>query len=120
MKRNQVTYYHVELPEHAVILAEGLPVETYLDTGDRTNFDGEGMIRLYPNFGAWSRPDAARLWETNGVALVVLTGARTRGGPESGPLDRGAIAAMANRARPAAAPGAPMIGRATTDARART
>src|SRR5580658_1153527 len=29
----EVTYYHVELPAHDVILAEGLPVESYLDTG---------------------------------------------------------------------------------------
>ncbi len=30
-----VTYYHVELPRHDVILAEGLPAESYLDTGNR-------------------------------------------------------------------------------------
>jgi hypothetical protein len=34
-----VTYYHVELPAHDVILAEGLPCETYLDTGNRAAFD---------------------------------------------------------------------------------
>ena len=28
-----VTYWHVELPEHDVLLAEGLPAESYLDTG---------------------------------------------------------------------------------------
>src|ERR1019366_700567 len=32
VKQNRVTYYHVELPRHAVILAEGLTVESYLDT----------------------------------------------------------------------------------------
>ena len=26
---------HVELPRHDVLLAEGLPAETYLDTGDQ-------------------------------------------------------------------------------------
>ena len=30
----EVTYYHVEVPHHAVLLAEGLPAESYLDTGD--------------------------------------------------------------------------------------
>jgi hypothetical protein len=30
-----VTYYHVELPEHAILLADGLPAESYLDTGSR-------------------------------------------------------------------------------------
>jgi autotransporter passenger strand-loop-strand repeat protein len=28
-----VTYFHVELPRHAIILAEGLPAESYLDAG---------------------------------------------------------------------------------------
>ncbi len=30
-----VVYYHLELPAHAVILAESLPCESYLDTGNR-------------------------------------------------------------------------------------
>ncbi len=30
-----VTYFHLELPRHDVVLAEGLPAETYLDTGNR-------------------------------------------------------------------------------------
>jgi hypothetical protein len=30
-----IDYWHVELPAHAVLLAEGLPVESYLDTGNR-------------------------------------------------------------------------------------
>ncbi len=31
---DEVTYYHVELATHDVILAEGLPCESYLDTGN--------------------------------------------------------------------------------------
>jgi T5SS/PEP-CTERM-associated repeat protein len=72
--RGRVTYHHVELPEHAVILAEGLPVESYLDTGDRMNFDAGGTIRLYPDFTARLAPDAAMLWEANGAAQLVLAG----------------------------------------------
>jgi hypothetical protein len=30
-----VIYYHLELPRHDVLLAEGLPAESYLDTGNR-------------------------------------------------------------------------------------
>lgn len=30
-----VEYVHVELPEHDILLAEGLPAESYLDTGNR-------------------------------------------------------------------------------------
>jgi hypothetical protein len=35
---DHVTYYHVELASHDVILAEGLPCESYLDTGNRCIF----------------------------------------------------------------------------------
>lgn len=35
----QVTYYHIELPRHAVLSAEGTPAESYLDTGNRGVFD---------------------------------------------------------------------------------
>jgi hypothetical protein len=46
-----VTYYHVELPEHDLLLAEGLPAESYLDTGNRSNFaNGGGAIALHPDF----------------------------------------------------------------------
>ena len=33
-----VTYWHVELDAHDVLLAEGLPAESYLDWGDRAFF----------------------------------------------------------------------------------
>ncbi len=41
----QVTYYHVELPAHDVILAEGLPCESYLDTGNRAAFEDRSTSR---------------------------------------------------------------------------
>ena len=48
-----IDYWHVELPRHEVILAEGMPAETYLDTGDRTDFLGAGpFTTLFPLFGA--------------------------------------------------------------------
>lgn len=37
-----VTYFHVELDRHDVLLAEGLPAESYLDTGNRSDFAGVG------------------------------------------------------------------------------
>ncbi len=39
---DDVTYYHVELAAHDVILAEGLPCESYLDTGNRAAFVNGG------------------------------------------------------------------------------
>jgi hypothetical protein len=70
-----VTYYHVEVSEHAVILAEGLPVESYLHTGDRANFHGGATIRLFPDFAPRFAPDMATVWETRSAAMLVMAGA---------------------------------------------
>ncbi len=68
-----VTYYHVELASHDVILAEGLPVESYLDTGDRTSFANAAMvITLFPTFGP--QGDHNLVWEARAVAPLVVTG----------------------------------------------
>jgi hypothetical protein len=65
---DEVTYYHVELPRHEVILAEGMPAESYLDTGDRRNFaNGGGPVTLFPDF-------STRIWEAEGCAPLVVTG----------------------------------------------
>jgi microcystin-dependent protein len=65
---DQVTYYHVELLEHSILLAEGLPAESYLDTGDRTNFaNGDGPVALHADF-------SSRVWEAEGCAPLVVTG----------------------------------------------
>ena len=42
--RDEVFYYHVELAEHGVLLAEGLPAESYLDTGNRSAFANRGAV----------------------------------------------------------------------------
>ncbi len=47
--RGTVTYLHVELDTHAILLAEGLAAESYLDTGNRGFFaNGTGTLRLHP------------------------------------------------------------------------
>jgi collagen type I alpha len=74
VERSTITYHHTELTAHEVILAEGLPVESYLDTGDRLDFDrGEEAIRLHPAIG---RGNTATLWETKGSAPLVMGGER--------------------------------------------
>lgn len=40
LPRDEVTYFHVELARHDVLLAQGLPAESYLDTGNRGDFEG--------------------------------------------------------------------------------
>ena len=63
-----MTYHHVELPYHSVLLAEGLAAESYLDTGDRANFiNSDGPIALHPDF-------SSRAWEAAGCAPLVVTG----------------------------------------------
>jgi len=45
-----VTYHHVELEQHAVLLAEGLPAESYRDSGNRAFFDDAVTTVLHPEF----------------------------------------------------------------------
>jgi hypothetical protein len=45
--RDEVCYYHVELASHGVLLAEGLPAESYLDTGNRAGFGNSGTARVH-------------------------------------------------------------------------
>ena len=45
-----VEYFHIELDTHAILLAEGLPAESYLDTGNRGFFSNADAPRvLYPD-----------------------------------------------------------------------
>ena len=70
MPVDKVTYYHVELPQHDVLRAEGLPAESYLDTGNRSTFMNAGpLIQLHPDFASWAR-------EAEGCAPLVVTGPR--------------------------------------------
>lgn len=47
---SQITYWHVELPEHAVLVADGAPAESYLDDGNRDNFDNAAVTALVKDF----------------------------------------------------------------------
>ncbi len=68
-----IRYFHLELSSHDVVFAEGLPVESYLDTGDRDNFShGDGPVRLFPNFGCTDRASYYR--EAHGCAPLRITG----------------------------------------------
>jgi hypothetical protein len=74
--RERVTYCHVELAEHDVVLAEGLPAESYLDMRDGSNYANRaGPVRLVPDY-------AARMWEAFGCAPLVVTGVELEGARE--------------------------------------
>ena len=67
----QITYYHVELPQHNVLLAEGLPAESLLPSDDRSNFaNGNTPIRLFPDFN----PTSPGVWEAYGYAPLIVGG----------------------------------------------
>jgi VCBS repeat-containing protein len=54
-----VSYFHIELDAHDVLLAEGLPAESYLDTGNRGFFgDGVTPLLLYPDTVGQGRREA--------------------------------------------------------------
>ncbi len=60
-----LTYWHLALDRHDIVLAEGLPTESYLDTEAP---DGLGTgASLFSDFNA-------RKWESDGYAALILTG----------------------------------------------
>jgi hypothetical protein len=67
--REAVTYWHVELDRHDVLLAEDLACETYLDTGNRHAFEGEATMALHPAFG---RDHALAMWQEAGCAPILM------------------------------------------------
>ncbi len=65
----RVRYLHVELDRHAVVLAEGLPAESYLDTGNRGAFaNGGAVCQLHSDF------TGAQLWDGQACASLLLDG----------------------------------------------
>ena len=72
-----VTWWHVELPAHDIVLADGLPAESYLDTGNRRSFvNGNGTIDPQPGLirtaeQAWANSACAPLAEDGAVVAIV-------------------------------------------------
>jgi collagen type I alpha len=68
IKMDRITYHHIELPEHDVLLAQGLPTESFLAIRDGANYANHpGPTRLYPDHSAC-------IWEAFGCAPLVVTG----------------------------------------------
>ncbi|WP_158802125.1 MULTISPECIES: Hint domain-containing protein [unclassified Acidisoma] len=68
-----VLYCHVELETHDVLLAEGMPAESFLDTGVRAAFaNGGTLAQLHPDFAAAEEP---LVWEAMACAPLIVTGA---------------------------------------------
>ena len=65
---DNVQYFHVELDRHDVIFAEGLPAESYLDTGNRAAFANGGTTVMRDADFALGR------WEDEACAQLCLGG----------------------------------------------
>jgi hypothetical protein len=64
----QVTYYHIELPRHDVVLVQGLAAESFLDVKDGSDYARSGgPVRLRVDVSAGA-------WEAFGCARLVVTG----------------------------------------------
>lgn len=58
-------YFHVELEQFDIMLAEGVPAESYVDTGNRSMFQNAADVAMNPDFGpAEGRP------EVQGIKVV--------------------------------------------------
>jgi collagen type I/II/III/V/XI/XXIV/XXVII alpha len=95
---DRISYHHIELADHDIVLANGMPAETWLDIGNRSHFaNGGEVITLHPDF-------ALRARETAGCAPLVLTGAKLTA------VKKRLAADAARRRRPARDVPAPAIG----------
>ncbi len=87
----EIAYYHVELEgaggaaAHDIVFAQGLPAESYLDTGNRAAFTNGGTVAmLHPDFGrdAWAAGCAPLVLagpEVEALRVVLLAQATTLG-----------------------------------------
>ncbi len=48
----EVTYWHVELPAHGLLVAEGAVSESYFDDGNRKHFDNHAITTLFKDFAS--------------------------------------------------------------------
>ena len=68
------TVHHVELASHSIILAEGIPVESYLDTGNRTSFGLPASTRARPDLeqAACSGTAGGLRWKVDAAAPLTI------------------------------------------------
>ncbi len=70
LQAKTVTYYHLECEQHAIVLAEGVPAESYLDTGNRAFFENAALPTvLHPEFHSNA---GHKSWETDACAPLVV------------------------------------------------
>ena len=85
-----VHYYHIELDRHAVLLAEGLPAESWLDVGNRAGFGNAGRAAAIPRqkpvlcAPLMAGPEAMRpVWRRLADRAAAMGFARPSGGADA-------------------------------------
>jgi hypothetical protein len=74
VERPTVTYHHIELTRHAVIVSEGLPTESFLDTGaDAAMLLGDDDYGSQPMSG-WVGPEAQLIRDALACAPIRIVG----------------------------------------------
>jgi hypothetical protein len=70
---SEVDYVHIELDRHDILVAEGLAAESYLDVGNRSEFEGAGGgLVLYPAFAPLAHEAARAPFVIAGPALEAV------------------------------------------------
>jgi hypothetical protein len=66
-----VTYHHIELEQHGILIAEGVASESYLDTGNRAFFANAGLATLlHPDL---TINENLRCWEEDACAPLTVS-----------------------------------------------
>jgi hypothetical protein len=68
----RITYHHLELAAHDVIIAEGQPAESYVDRGNRHMFEGQASLWLHPRPDEGVTPETCLPVHRDGPALEAL------------------------------------------------
>ncbi|AYV81068.1 MAG: hypothetical protein Harvfovirus15_12 [Harvfovirus sp.] len=66
----EAEYYHIELDKHALLIAEGLATESFLDTGCRLGFDNASSAATEP-IKSWKKDACAPLIHTESGARYI-------------------------------------------------
>ena len=68
-----VSYFHIELENHDVLIAEGLPAESFLDCGSRSGFaNAAGFVELHPTFKPLSWDNACAPLKEGGAEVEAV------------------------------------------------
>lgn len=63
------SFFHIELEKHAILIANGMKTESYLDTGNRGNFGNIAISNLRPDYSINANHKS---WATDAVAPLAV------------------------------------------------